>query len=135
MRVRLLFSGLFAALASAACMASPAGAASHVYVTAWDAGRVDEFAAHPNGTLFSIGTAPAQRFQPWYMAMTSNAKNLYLTAHTTHALESFSVAANGTLQYKSAAHGGDLPTGTGPEGIAVSPDNKNAYVANYNGAG
>src|SRR5436853_6899450 len=134
MRVRLVFSGLLAALASAACMASPAGAASHVYVTAWDAGRVDEFAAHPNGTLFSIGTAPANRFQPWYMAMTSHAKNLYLTAYTTHSLESFSVCAGSRLQYKGAAHRGELTTGTQPEALAVSPENTTAHVATQ-GAG
>jgi DNA-binding beta-propeller fold protein YncE len=115
-------------------MTGMAHAASHVYVSAWNAARIDELVAHPNGTLASFGSVPVGAFEPWYMAMTSNAKNLYVATFSSEKLEAFSVAANGALTHKTALHGGSLPTGKKPGVVAVSPDNRNAYVANYNGA-
>ena len=129
-------SVVLAALAvSAAFSAGEAAATSHVYVTAWNDQLVNEFSASSNGALSSFGSVNAGDSQPWYIAMTSDARNLYLTTFSGHDLEAFDVGPAGALTQKDAAHGGQVTTGTKPVGIAVSPDDKNAYVANYNNNG
>jgi 6-phosphogluconolactonase (cycloisomerase 2 family) len=49
-------------------------------------------------------------------------------------VEAFDVGANGGLFHKDPLHG-EANTGVNPYGIALSPDNRNAYVPNYNSAG
>jgi DNA-binding beta-propeller fold protein YncE len=121
-----------AAVLAAICVPGQAGAASHVYVTAWCDQLVDEYTAGPYGGLTKFGSVNAGDSQPWYMAMTSNAKNLYLTTYSGHDLEAFSVGPKGGLTHKDVAHGGETPAGTAPVDVAVSPDNRNAYAVNYN---
>jgi DNA-binding beta-propeller fold protein YncE len=115
---------------------SPAAAAASgsVYVSAWNAQKIDEFRAGANGALTSIGSIDAGDSQPWYLAMTSDAKNLYATTFSGRDVVAFDVGAGGALVAKDASHGGITHTGTSPVDIAVSPDDKNAYVANYGSA-
>ena len=104
-------------------------------MTAWCAKLVDEYNAGPLGRLTKFGSVNAGDLEPWYMAMTSNARNLYLTTFAGNDLEAFTVLPSGGLLHKDAAHGGETPAGTEPVDVAVSPDNKNAYAVNYNYAG
>lgn len=135
MRSRFLCT-LLAAAVTAVC-ATTAAAATHVYVSVGTNYRIDEFAIGQGGVLNSLGDADAGNYGPWYMAMTSNAKHLYVNAYGANHIEALDVAPNGILSLKDKNHGGEAATGTGPVGLALSPDNRNAYVANYdyNGAG
>jgi DNA-binding beta-propeller fold protein YncE len=115
-----------------------ASAASYVYASAWNNQRVDEYSTGSNGTLTRFGSVNAVVSEPWYMVMTANLRNrfthahlesLYLIALSGKALVAFSVGSHGKLVHQ----GGQLSAGMGPEGIALSPDDKNAYVADYYG--
>ncbi|MEA2311648.1 MAG: hypothetical protein QOE28_1616, partial [Solirubrobacteraceae bacterium] len=125
---------IFAVLVAITVSHVAAAGASTVYVSAWNDQKIDEFTVGSGGALSALGSVDAGDSQPWYMAMTSDARNLYLTTFSGRDLEAFDVGANGALTPKDAAHGGALPTGTEPVDVAVSPDDRNAYVANYQSA-
>jgi 6-phosphogluconolactonase (cycloisomerase 2 family) len=130
MRRRVVLEVVLAALALA-LTASAAQAATHVYMSAWNVARIDEFRAGANGALTQFGNRPENGANPWYMVMTSNARNLYVDTYTSNELEAFNVAATGALTPKTAAQGSSLATGSRPYALAASPDNRNIYVPNY----
>lgn len=133
MRFRLARRAVLTCALAAALGAGTARAATHVYATGYASAFVDEFTVGANGVLSpSFAHIAAGGNAPWYMAMTSNAKNLYVVTNSSARLEAFSVGPTGGLTHKSPSQGGALATGNGPQGLALSPDNKNAYVANYN---
>src|SRR5881275_533066 len=99
-------SSLAAALLVASLFAigvSDAAAAGHVYVTAWGTNAVDVFTTGPSGALSSsFVSKPAGSGEPWYGAMSSNGRNLYVATYTGFKLEAFNVAANGALTHIAA---------------------------------
>jgi DNA-binding beta-propeller fold protein YncE len=139
MRSRLICFGALAVAISLIWVASAfAAIPPSVYVSAWNSQRVDEYAVGSTGALTKVTSDAAIAQEPWYMVMPANLHNLYTHAHrdflysialSGKALNAFSVATNGKL----APLGTQLSAGAGPEGIALSPDDKNAYVADYYG--
>ena len=115
---------------------SSAAATSYVYATAWADQKLDEYKASTGGELTKFGSVDAIDSEPWYMAMTANLhsprglhlESLYEITFTGKDLIAFSVGTHGYLVHKTAAQGGQLPAGNRPYGIALSPDDKNAYV-------
>jgi DNA-binding beta-propeller fold protein YncE len=121
-----------ACIAAAAAVGPPSAAgAEHVYVSAWNAQRLDAFTAGAQGALTPLGSVDALDSQPWYLAMTADARSLFVTTFSGKDLVSFDVGADGTLAGKGDTRGGIVPTGLSPVGLAVSPDDRNVYVANY----
>jgi 6-phosphogluconolactonase (cycloisomerase 2 family) len=124
------------AVLAAALTAGAAQARSRVFVTAiGDSYRVQEFNPDALGRLTSVGSFDSVGRKPWWLGMTSNARNLYLVGYQESKLEAFTVGAGGSLTHKDTAHGGELSTGTAPYGLAVSPDNRNIYVPSYSLSG
>jgi 6-phosphogluconolactonase (cycloisomerase 2 family) len=132
MRLRVVLAVVLAV--AVALTANSAQATTHVYMSAWNVTRIDEFRASANGALTQFGNRPENGTNPWYMVMTSNARNLYVDTYASGKLEAFNVTPTGALTPKTAAQGSSLPTGTRPYALAASPDNRNIYVPNY-GAG
>lgn len=130
-----------AALAVSLVCASSALATSYVYATAWNAQKIDEYRAGATGALTKFGSVDAIAPSPWYMAMTANLVNPFTHRHQealyavtfSGDLIAYTVDANGTLVHKTLAQGGQLAAGSEPYGIALSPDDRNAYVPDYTG--
>ena len=118
-------------LLATAVAAAPGSAAASVYAAAWNAARIDEFTIGAGGLLAPLGSVSAGDTQPWYMAMTPDARHLYVTSYSGKDVVAFDVGASGALTQKDPNNGGQVATGVHPVGIAVSPDGKNIYVANY----
>jgi DNA-binding beta-propeller fold protein YncE len=112
-------------------IAGEADASSYVYVAAFNAAKLNEFTIGPGGALAPLATVPAGDTQPQDIAMTPDARHLYVTTVSGRDVVAFDVGSDGTLTRKDENNGGLAPTGYRPQGIAVSPDGKNIYVANY----
>lgn len=108
-----------------------AAGASYVYSAAYNAAKVNEFAIGPGGALTPLATIAAGDTQPQDIAMTPDARHVYITTVSGRDVVAFDVGSDGTLTRKDENNGGLAPTGARPQGIAVSPDGKNIYVANY----
>jgi 6-phosphogluconolactonase (cycloisomerase 2 family) len=114
-----------------ALTASAAQATSHVYVSAWNVTRIDEFRASANGALTQFGNRPENGTNPWYMVMTSNARSFYVDTYASDELEAFNVAPTGALTLKTAAQGSSFATGSRPYALAASPDDRSIYVPDH----
>lgn len=127
-----------AVAAIAGFSATSAVAAPHVYVSTFSSSyRIDVFNIGPSGALSptSFVSSDGGATSPWYMAMTNNAHHFYDITFAGRTIEASDVAGDGGLFKKNAAQGGEAATGTNPYGIALSPDNRNAYVPNENPSG
>jgi 6-phosphogluconolactonase (cycloisomerase 2 family) len=118
----------------AVCSAGPAAGASYVYTVAWNDAKIDQFTIGPGGALTALGSVDAGDTQPQDIAMTPDARHLYITTVSGKDVVAFDVGSDGKLTQKDPTNGGIAPTGTGrPQGIALSPDGKTIYVANHRG--
>lgn len=54
-------------------------------------------------------------------------RNVYLTNQSDGSVSAFNVAADGSL---SAVPGSPFPTGSSPQGVALTPDDSHLYIAN-----
>lgn len=139
MRSRLIYSvGLAVAISLLAAVNAFAHPAPSVYASAWNAQKVDEYSVGSTGSLSKVGSVATPATEPWYMVMTANLRNpftrlrlesLYGITLSGRDLFAFNVGTTGTLGHP----GGPLSAGGGPEGIALSPDDRNVYVADYYG--
>ncbi len=125
-RVALVL-GAVLALTPAAAMAAP----SHLYVSNYEsAGAITPFTIGGGGLLGRGSSKPTGHGDPWFLAMTPNGKHLYATNNALGdaTVSQFNVAANGALTPMSpaAATVGELP-----QAMAVSPNGRMAYVANW----
>ena len=111
---------------------TPAVAAPRLYVSTWSSSyRIDLFTIGPSGALSSFGSGDGGSSQPWYMAMTKDGHHFYDVTYQFGKVEASDVWPDGELFKKDPSQGGEAATGAKPYGIALSPDNKNAYVPNY----
>ena len=124
--------GPLAACALATLMLCTAARAAPgtAYVSSYaSSGAVGQFGIGPGGELTSAGFAATGAADPWFEAVTPNGRYLYATNNdATGSVAQFAIGTSGTLTALSPA---TVPAGAYPTGIAVSPDGKHVYVAEY----
>jgi len=83
MRASSRISSVVAAVAVALPSASSATAASYVYDSAWNAGKIDAYVEGANGVLTKIpgDSVDTLASNPWYMTMTANLVNPFTHIH------------------------------------------------------
>ncbi len=124
--------GAVLALAPAAAVAAP----GHLYVSNHEQpGFITPFTIGGSGLLTRRTTVPGGVGHPWAIAMTPDGRHLYVTHNPPPGDSSFedtvsqySVAANGALTPMSPS---SVTVGDDPEAMAVSPNGRTAYVANW----
>jgi DNA-binding beta-propeller fold protein YncE len=122
------------ALILAAMLAAPAAARAaptHLYVSNYEsAGAITPFTIGGGGLLDRRARKLTGHGDPWFLAMTPDGKHLYATNNALDeaTVSQFNVAANGTLTPMSPAA---VTVGELPQAMAVSPNGRNAYVANW----
>jgi len=130
-RIALIACAALAVLAAApaAASAAPRGA----FVTDYDATSVYQLTINADQMLSFNGSASAGS-GPMYEAVTPNGKYLYVADDGLgfdgdgSTLSQYSIGSDGALTPLSPA---TVAAGQGPAQVAVSPDGKNAYVANF----
>jgi DNA-binding beta-propeller fold protein YncE len=120
----------------AACSVAVSPDGKSVYV-ANNAGSVSQYDVGPGGAL-SPKSPPAvtDGMGPFGVAVSPDGRSVYVTnfprgSVSPSTVSQFDVGVGGTLTPKSPA---TVAAGISPEGVAVSPDGHNVYVAN-NGSG
>jgi DNA-binding beta-propeller fold protein YncE len=124
-------------------MLSPNGLAvspdgSSVYVSAENSDTVHEFEREPDGTLdadetYTDGDPPVDFMAgPWDVEVSPDGENVYVIGNDDDGVVVFGRnEANGDLQFIEAERddNNNISFMNGPEGLAVSPDGRNVYVA------
>jgi 6-phosphogluconolactonase (cycloisomerase 2 family) len=137
-------TGLFAYLGTIATGNTPVGAVvspngSYVYVVNYMDSTISQYAVNPaNGVLTAGATvASASGTQnAAAIAITPSGKYAYVANFTANTIWQYSVSpTTGALSVTA----GSTPVSTGtnsyPQGVTVSPDGTNLYVANYGATG
>ena len=130
MKLRLLTAcALTALVLCTGAKAAPPAA----YVTNYTStGGITAFPIGAGGELQADDFAASSGANTWYEAATPNGRYLYVTnnaAAPNGTVAQFAIAADGALSPLSPA---TVAAGSYPTGIAVSPDGKHVYVAEYN---
>ena len=115
---------------------------SYAYVSNFTDGTVSMFKVDATGSLSSLGsdvsTGSGSSSEPTGITISPNNKFAYVVNCADASVSAFSINANGTLvslgNSVSTGTSGDcvnLNVGSIPVGIAITPDSKFLYVANY----
>jgi 6-phosphogluconolactonase (cycloisomerase 2 family) len=110
-------------------VATPDGA--HLYGANGDMpGTIGVLAVAADGTLSTQGSpVAAGGNQPIFMAIAPDGKHLYVQLNSSNTLSVLAVGTDGSLTPQASG----ILAGTAPTGLAVSPNGKNLYVADFNG--
>jgi DNA-binding beta-propeller fold protein YncE len=117
-----------------ALLAFPAAASAGVYVPNRSGGTVSQFDVGALGALSPMApptvpvgsTAPAGTV-PFGVAISPDARSVYITNRTGGTVSQFDVGASGALSPKTPP---TVSAGNGPTGVAASPDGRSVYVTN-----
>lgn len=125
-------AGLAAALAALAL--PTAASARSVYVTNNTDGTVSTFAADPGTGVLSPDPAPTTGTGngPEGVALTPDARYLYVADRSGPTVSGYSVAASGAL---TELPGSPFPAGGAPSGLSATADGRFLYVAEGGGGG
>jgi DNA-binding beta-propeller fold protein YncE len=107
--------------------AASAQAAPFVYVANLLSGNVSQYDAASGGLSPLSPAMVAAGNRPFWVAVTPDGQNVYVTNSGDGTVSQYSVGAGGVLSAKSPA---TIAAGSNPGGVAVSPDGHNVYVAN-----
>ncbi len=125
---------ILAALIVVSASADAAHAARGVYLPALDNNHIWQFDS-PGGALSHLSPTTVPATGPSAMAVTPDGKHAYVTqvdvARETDDIRQFDIDAAGHLV---ASANPPVATGSVPTAIAISPDGRNAYVANVDPA-
>ena len=123
-----------AAFAVLVLSAAPAGAATHVYVTNSQGDDVSQYAVGAGGLLASLAppAVPAGEFPQEGIIVSPDGRSVYVAAFaagfTGGEVLQYDVGIDGTLSPKSPPA---VPAGAGPRQLAISPDGRSVYVADF----
>ena len=97
------------------------------------AGTISQYSIASDGSLSSLGdTTDVENSAPWDVVVSPDARSLYASyAGSLNAIAESDIGPDGTLTPKPGHE--TIAAGGGANNLAISPDGKQLYVANFNG--
>jgi DNA-binding beta-propeller fold protein YncE len=122
--------------AVAACVLGVPGVAEagwFAYAANRGTNTISQYSIGSDGALSPLGaTTAVTNSAPWDVVVSPDARSLYASyAGPLNAIAEFDIGADGTLTPKPGHE--TIAAGGGPNNLAISPDGKQLYVANFSG--
>ena len=97
------------------------------------ANTISQYSIASDGSLSSLGaTTAVANSAPWDVVVSPDARSLYASyAGSLNAVAEFDIGPDGTLTPKPGHE--TIAAGGGANNLAISPDGKQLYVANFSG--